>query len=182
MWLNSLDHELVFHNSNHHCSTMHVWINMLFALWLVFLHKCFDTVCFQYAVSHITLQRSLENNIQEAIPLKGFLDCHQSAFLQLVCISSQDFVCHWQRLWRPCGEEKSNYNGQRHVWHLISISSLPHSCYWMKVLSTAFALHHEFSNSGKHTCLFHMKPVMSEKYKGRFSSARGRNERLDQNF
>lgn len=85
-----------------------------------------------------------------------------------------------QRLLRACGGVKSEYNGQRHVWHLTSISSLPRSYYCMKVLSTAFALHRGFSNNRKPAFLFYVGIVMPADLKERSWSARIRNERFPQ--
>lgn len=73
-----------------------------------------------------------------------------------LCLQPAFRVPHGRDCWGPVGGEKSEHNGQRHVWHLISISSLPRSYYCMKVLSTAFALLCEFSNNRKCTCNMEM--------------------------
>lgn len=108
---------------------------------------------------------SLEGNCQGdgfsskifGFPSKGLLFSskilHVSIFFFLFCAT-------WQNWLRACGGVQKENNGERQTWHLISISSLAHSYYCAKVLSTASAPHCAISNNGQsetHLSFVHKK-------------------------
>lgn len=114
---------------------------------------------------------SLEGNCQGdgfsskifGFPSKGLLFSskilHVSIFFFLFCAT-------WQNWLRACGGVQKENNGERQTWHLISISSLAHSYYCAKVLSTASAPHCAISNneqSETHLSFVHKKKKQKPK-------------------
>lgn len=143
----------------------------------MFLHRLFS-IC---SIAHITLQyerKCFKKQCSKSDSSWEILGLSSKCFpLVSPHLPSGFFVCTASNCGGPVGGRvKSKYNGQRHVWHLTFISSLPHSCYCMKVLSTAFALCGEFSNSGKHTCLFFPPNGISDAWT--FKGGTKTNERL----